>query len=86
MMYEDGTKYMECHTRTEQIYIAGIILGVLTLKLWGIYYMATNIGNRDLPLTNIGIAEKFSVRYGTYPGEKSLPSYANGVHRESKDD
>lgn len=65
---------------------AGIILGVLILsKLWGIC-MATNIGNRDLLLTNIGTVEIFSVRYGTYPGEKYLPSYASGVHRESKDD
>ena len=55
-------------------------------QIMGYMCVATNIGNRDLLLTNIGIAENFSVRYGTYPGEKSLPSYASGVHRESKDD
>ena len=30
----------------------------------------TNMGNRDHLLTNIGTAEIFSVRHGTYPGEK----------------
>jgi hypothetical protein len=28
------------------------------------------IGNRDLLLTNIGTADFFSVRHGTYPSEK----------------
>ena len=48
----------------------------------GVY--STNMENRDFLLTNIGIAEIFSVRHGVYPGEKCFPSYANCLGREGE--